>query len=585
MPHLLLPAADGRWLRLQRPERQFQTLNLAEVRPMLREIETAVNDRNWWAAGFISYEAAPAFDPALTTRPPTAGFPLLWFGLFAPENVTPVALPPHDSGGYQMGAWQATVDEAAYRAAIAAIKEHIAQGQTYQVNYTFRQRADFRGEPSALFLDLYRAQQSPHAAYIELDDWAICSASPELFFTLDGRNLTCRPMKGTAARGLTLADDDKQADWLRHSEKNRAENVMIVDMIRNDLGRVAELGSVRVPHLFTAERYPTLWQMTSTVTAVSPAPWSDIMTALFPCASITGAPKARTMRLIANLETTPRGVYCGAIGYLAPGRQSRFNVAIRTVTVDRRRNQAEYGVGSGIVWDSLAEDEYAECRLKARLIAKPQPPFELLETLRWQPGAGYFLLDYHLRRLGEAAVYFNIPLDTGEIGTHLHQAVAQTNEPAKVRLLVSQSGQIGTEVGPTPAAPWRTVNLAAQPIDRGNPFLYHKTTRRDLYAEARNGRANCDDTLLWNESEELTEATTANVVVQYQGKWLTPPISAGLLPGVMRQFLLDQGTIREAAIPLRWLPDCEQIVLINSLRGWQPVTLCDAESESDQVKK
>ena len=572
-PYLILQAEDGRWLKFHQPVQQFTTSNLADVLPLLRAVETAVNQQGLWAAGYLSYEAAPAFDSALVVRSPPTDLPLLWFGLFAPENVIPFDLPAAGDQNYQLGDWQPTVDESAYQAAIGAIKEQIARGETYQVNYTFRQHAPFQGDSFALFLDLYRAQQSAHAAYLDLGPWVICSASPELFFALDGRTVTTRPMKGTAARGLTLAEDEAQANWLHHSEKNRAENVMIVDMIRNDLGRVAELGSVAVPHLFAVERYPTLWQMTSTVTAQSDRSWTDLLTALFPCASITGAPKVRTMQIIAALETAPRGIYCGSIGYLAPNRRARFNVAIRTVTIDRRRDLAEYGVGGGIVWDSSAEGEFAECRLKAQLLTHSQPPFELLETVRWQPGDGYCLLDYHLRRLREAAVYFSIPLDLNRVQAELKRAVAHQKEPLKVRLLVKRTGDARAEIGPLPDRPLRTVGLAARPVDRSNPFLYHKTTYREPYDQARASCPDSDDVLLWNEQGELTESTIANLVVQYQGEWLTPPVSSGLLPGTMRQFLLDQGRIREAVIPRRWLPDCAQIVLVNSVRGWQPVSL------------
>ena len=572
-PYLILQAEDGRWLQFQQPVQQFTTSNLADVLPLLRAVETAVNQQGLWAAGFLSYEAAPAFDAALVVRPPQSDLPLLWYGLFAPETVTPIDLPAASDQDYRLGNWQPTVNETAYQAAFAAVKEHIARGETYQVNYTFRQHAPFQGDPFALFLDLYRAQQSAHAAYLDLGPWVICSASPELFFALDGQTVTTRPMKGTAARGLTVIEDEAQANWLHHSEKNRAENVMIVDMIRNDLGRVAALGSVVVPHLFAVERYPTLWQMTSTVTAKSDRSWTDLLTALFPCASITGAPKVRTMQIIAALETTPRGVYCGSIGYLAPNRRGRFNVAIRTVTIDRRRDLAEYGVGGGIVWDSSAEGEFAECRLKARLLTLARPPFELLETLRWQPDDGYCLLDYHLRRLRETAVYFNIPLDLNRIQTALDRAVANQKEPVKVRLLVNGAGDASVEISPLPDKPLRSVGLATQPVDRSNPFLYHKTTHRAPYDQARAGCPDVDDVLLWNEQGELTESTIANLVVQYQGEWLTPPMSSGLLPGTMRQYLLDQGRIREAVIPQHWLPDCAQVVLVNSVRGWQPVSL------------
>ncbi|MFC1976003.1 chorismate-binding protein [Chloroflexota bacterium] len=309
-------AATEQWLHFQSPRKVIEAMCIEEVMPQLRLVEQMVQQHGLYAAGFISYEAAPAFDTALQVRSPDS-FPLLWFGLYPRPEV--IELPPPAQNSSQPALeWTPSVSRPAYNQAIARIKEHIACGDTYQVNYTLRLRTPFFGDPWPFFLELVQAQQADYGAYVDAEQFAICSASPELFFRLDQDQLVTRPMKGTATRGLTLAEDEAQAQWLHHSEKNRAENVMIVDMIRNDIGRIATTGSVRVPRLFDVERYPTLWQMTTTVAATTAASLSGIMTALFPCASITGAPKPRTMQIIADLETMPRRVYTGCIGFVTP---------------------------------------------------------------------------------------------------------------------------------------------------------------------------------------------------------------------------------------------------------------------------
>jgi para-aminobenzoate synthetase/4-amino-4-deoxychorismate lyase len=567
---------DGSYLNFDRPEQIITTSNIEEVLPKLRQIESAVNDQGLYAAGFLAYEAAPAFDPALQTQPESiAPLPLLWFGLYEqPETIT---LPAPDTA-YSLGDWRPSVSPEAFEQAINQIREYIAAGETYQVNYTFRLQAAFQGDPLALFTDLVPAQRPNYAAYNETEDFAICSASPELFFTLDGDLLTSRPMKGTAARGTTQAGDRQQAEWLQHSEKNRAENVMIVDMIRNDIGRVAQTGTVNVPDLFTVERYPTLWQMTSTVTGRTTASLSDILAALFPCASITGAPKVRTMRLISQLETQPRGLYTGCIGYLAPGRQAQFNVAIRTVTVDKRRQEAVYGVGSGIVWDSVARDEYQECQVKARILTERRPPFSLLETMLWTPEGGIFLLAEHLQRLADSAAYFDYPLDLEQLRQKLAETTAGLPpQPHKLRLLLDDQGRLTLEtmlqLPPDPQKPFR-IALPLESIQSDNIFLYHKTTHRRVYEQARLSRPDCDDVLLWNERGEITETTIANVLVRLDGRWLTPPITSGLLPGTHRAHLLAQGAIQEQIITLDDLPRMEEIHLINSVRErWKVSTI------------
>jgi len=573
-------AENKQWFRFSAPCEVIAAFHIDEVVPKLKQIETAVNEQGFYAVGFISYEASPAFDAALRTHPPD-DFPLLWFGLYPePEKINLPSLPekivqlPEN--------WTPSVSKTAYNQAIDRIKTHIARGDTYQVNYTFRLNAPFSGDTWQLFLELMAVQQTKYAAYIDTGRFVICSASPELFFHLKGHELTLRPMKGTASRAMTLSEDKKQACFLHYSEKNRAENVMIVDMIRNDAGRIATTGSVHVSKLFEVEKYPTLWQMTSTVKAHSYSDLCDIMTALFPCASITGAPKNSTMNIIADLETKPRHVYTGCIGFIAPGRNARFNIAIRTVIVDKSEQSAEYGVGGGIVWDSDTADEYEECRIKARVLSRKQPDFSLLETLLWEPDKGYFLLEYHLRRLRDSAEYFDFLLDAERVTETLEDMVFvfDKNKSYKVRLMLSKGGSISCQpqsIDPVlrqaqqimQAQQPTLLRLSPTPVHSDDPFLYHKTTYRRVYETARENCPDCDDVILYNERGEVTETTVANIVIRQGGKLITPPVSCGLLAGTFRSWLLDQGEITEQVIPLDSLARSEEIYVINSVRKWR----------------
>ena len=599
---LIRDPKQKRWLHFHHPVEILTTNRVEAVLPLLQELEAVQARQGLFAAGWLAYEAAPGLDPVLKVRPPEGAFPLVWFGLY-PEPDSLPALPrwqPADSGEMPFSAWQASITRPEYDAAIEKVKAHIACGDTYQVNYTFRLRADFQGntrDALATFAALARAQNAPYAAYVRTDRFTLCSASPELFFSLDGQILTSRPMKGTAARGLTLAEDLEQAEWLRHSEKNRAENLMIVDMVRNDIGRVARTGSVRVDDLFCVEKYPTVWQMVTGVSGETGAPLSEIFQALFPAASITGAPKVRTMEIITELETDPRQVYTGSIGFISPQRRALFNVAIRTVLVDRLESRAEYGTGGGITWDSVDTAEFEESQTKAKILSVRFPHFSLLESILWTTEEGYFLLDLHLKRLMDSAAYFSFPVELPAVRQQL--AALAPNPPApfpgkeggeeragstvqaayKVRLLVDERGGITCQAERLPASgegrPLRAC-LAHTPVDASNPFLYHKTTNRQVYEQARRAcpqseGVTFDETLLWNERGELTEFCTANLVVELDGALYTPPVSCGLLPGTYRAWLLGQGRVKERIIHLEELADCERILAINSVRGAREV--------------
>jgi para-aminobenzoate synthetase / 4-amino-4-deoxychorismate lyase len=573
------PSAPPSWLWFDDLVEVVQTSRPEEVLPQLDAVEQAV-ERGLGAAGFLSYEAASGLDDAFCTRPPS-GVPLLWFGLFrrATESKATLCEQP---APFHVNFWRPSITPEQYGEAIVRIKDYIARGHTYQVNHTFRLRSTFTGDPWSLFIRLCEAQRGQHGAYLDTGRHVICSASPELFFHLDGQTLSTRPMKGTSSRGLTVADDRRLRNELANSVKNRAENAMIVDMMRNDLGRIARRGSVRVDSAFDVEKYPTVFQMTSRVSAETSASLPGIMNAIFPPASITGAPKIRTMQIIRELEPDARGVYTGAIGYWLPGRQAQFSVAIRTVTIDRDAGIAEYGTGGGIVWDSDTAEEYSECQTKAAVLTVEAPQFELLETILYEPEEGYFLLDKHLERLADSAEYFDFSLDPPEIRQRLADlAVGFGDRAHRVRLRVGREGQISIDVTPSPpaaTAPWR-LRLASRPVDSGNVFLYHKTTGRAVHEAAFASRGDCDDVVLYNERGEATETTIANLVIEKEGRLVTPPVACGLLAGVFRRHLLETGQLVEAMVGLDDLRNAERLFAVNSVRKWVRAVMADATAE------
>lgn len=561
------------WLKFSRPRQVIVTGKMEDVRKGLREVERLVDEKGWTAAGFVSYDAAPAFDPALNVIP-SQGFPLLWFGLYDEVQELQNSDVFQDFGILSPTTWHPDTEKEAYNTAIQNIKGHIAEGRTYQVNYTMRLSADFHDDPLRLFAHLAHSQNN-YAAFLDIGDWAICSASHELFFDLDGEDITGRPMKGTAVRGRTNEEDKNISNWLRASIKNRAENVMIVDMIRNDIGRIAKIGSVHVPELFTIEKYPTLFQMTSTVKAKIHASVTEIFSALFPCASITGAPKVSTMEIIADLEISSRKIYCGSIGYIAPNRKARFNVAIRTALVDKQENKAEYGVGGGIVWDSTPADEYDEALLKARVLTDPpQKEFCLFETLLWTPEDGYYLLDRHVARILDSAEYFSFAAeDPGKkIRQFLIGLSSGLDAPQRVKVFLNSKGEVSGEAGDfQPSDKIFKVCLAGGPVNSNDRFLFHKTTNREPYE--RVAVAGFDDVLLFNEKGELTEFTIGNLVVQMAGNLFTPPVECGLLGGTFRAELIARGEVKERVLRVQDLAGCEAVFLVNSLRKWVRVLL------------
>ena len=431
------------------------------------------------------------------------------------------------------------------------------------MNYTFPLTTQFAGDEFSYYRDLHIAQGSQYSAFLDLGKHKILSLSPELFFTRNGDRVRTRPMKGTVRRGRWMAEDMELASWLANSEKDKAENVMIVDLLRNDLGRVSIPGSVSVTSLYDLERFETVWQMTSTVESrLRPGTsFVELMRALFPCGSITGAPKIRTMEIINQLETQPRGIYTGTIGFLRPGGDCIFNVAIRTVVIDVQTNQATLGVGGGVTIDSTAEREYEECLVKATFLYSQPEEFQLFESILLKDGK-YFLLEEHLERLKGSAEYFGF---VTRIDADLDRIAADHQHGSfKVRLTLWKDGRIETQIMPIKATDEvKRVRLATEPVDSSDRFLFHKTTRR------RSG----DDVIYWNERGEVTESSIANVVVSIDGELFTPPIESGLLAGVFRNQLLAEGKIKERAISVKELQSTRDFFLINSVRKWMRASL------------
>jgi len=562
---------SGKWLHFNSIKRVLQCDSAAEVEALLLEVEALVA-RGWYAAGFVCYEAAEAF-MNLKTDPHTAELPLVWFALS--ENVEKLE---HIDicREWQKLPWRPDCSYVKYRSDLEQIKDAIARGETYQVNYTYaldaRVESDFN--PWEFFCYLNHRQRGRYAAYIDTGSHTICSASPELFYSVDANRIVTRPMKGTIPRGETAAEDARLAEQLQRSEKNRAENLMIVDMLRNDISHLAETGSVATDKLFNLERYPNVWQMTSTVTATQRRKinLADQFRALFPCASITGAPKRKTMECISRLESHPRGVYTGAIGFLLSEGRRQFSVAIRTAVYARNNRQLHYGVGGGIVWDSECEDEWCESRSKGSVLPG-MGDFSLLETLLWQPDSGFRNLKYHLQRLSASADVFGIPVDIHRIRQQMIDTVAAQpqSRSLRVRCVLDSLGHLTCECVPYVRQPLtRPVHLvlAHKPVYSDDMWLRHKTDQRQIYTDLLEAcDADVDDVLMYNERGEITETSIANVVLHKEGRWLTPPLACGLLPGTLRQRLLEEGRISEGLLTLDDLTRGE-IYLINSLRGW-----------------
>lgn len=514
------------------------------------------------AAGFLSYEAGLALEDRLAPLriPPTEDSPpLLWFGLFERSEAVDVESLLPDGRGAWAGAARPLISRAEYETALSAVKTHIEAGDIYQANLTFAASVSTAGHPLALYAALRRQARAGHGGIVFTGAHWILSLSPELFFTLEAGRVTARPMKGTAPRDadpILFAADPKQ----------RAENLMIVDLLRNDLSRVASTGSVEVPALFAVETYPTLLQMTSTVTAtledgLGPV---DLLAAIFPCGSITGAPKIRAMEIIAGLESAPRGPYCGAIGRLAPDGDAAFNVAIRTLVLKAGERMARLGLGSAIVADSDSGDEWRECLAKGKFVATARS-FDLIETMRFDPVDGVADLDRHLARMKASAEALDFRFDRHEARNDLQAATFRAG-PSRIRLALSRRGCMAIELTPLPDPPEEpvAVALAALPVDAGDFRLRHKTSDRAFYDEAR-AASGAFEILFTDPGGFLTEGSFTSLFVERDGMLLTPPLARGVLPGILRGRLIDEGRTKEADLRAEDLAD--GFLIGNALRG------------------
>lgn len=541
-----------------------------EVLGCLNKVEEAVQ-KGYYAAGFLTYESAKAFDPSFKVKE-NYEMPLLWFGIFT----EPLNEQIKSENDFALMEWRPSISVEQYNHAIKQIKQNIMQGNTYQTNYTIRLHSTFQGDSIAYYERLKKAQDANYCAYIDIGDFKVLSVSPELFFHVKDRNITTRPMKGTMKRGTTLKEDKEKMKELYHSEKNRAENVMIVDLLRNDIGMIAQSGSVQVEQLFHVETYPTVHQMTSTITGTlrENTKITDIFKSLFPCGSITGAPKIKTMEIIEQLENEPREVYCGAIGYITPENEAIFNVPIRTVVINEKTKQATYGVGGGVTWDSDAQDEYYEIVAKAKVLEEKRPPFHLLESILLSNGQ-YFLLDKHLKRLENSSKYFKYKVNVNEIKKSLKQyAKDYPNGDYKIRLLLQKDGNFSIEGHKISKIQGSLkVTLADEPVTSSDVFLYHKTTNREVYTKFQKRFSDVFDVLLWNERRELTEFTNGNIVLEMDNKLVTPKVECGLLAGTYRDSLLEEGKIEEKIVTVDDLEKCQNIWFINSVRKWIKVEL------------
>ncbi len=581
-----LPGPDGdrSWHWFTDPVASVIAWETDEVVPALRRIEQAAAE-GLWAVGFVSYDAGPAFDQAVAAHR-RQDTPLVAFGLFETAKPDDALANQTQGGVFEVGPWRPTVDRGSFESSVRLVKERIAAGDTYQVNMTLRLEASFAGDPLGLFRSLARSQRADHLVFLDLGSHALCSASPELFFRSTpladgGRRLVSKPMKGTRRRSSDPNVDRRLADELVASAKDRAENTMIVDMMRNDFGRVARVGTVDVPVLHAVEHYPTVHQMVSTVVADTDASLTEVFLASFPPSSITGAPKVSTSRIITELEADGRGTYCGAAGIIAPDGTAEFNVAIRSVWVDIDRGTALYGTGGGIVWDSDPTDEWFETRTKTRVVESAPAPFDLFETMLYTPNDGIALLDRHLDRLAASAERFGFDIDPTGLRRRLD--AIEDRSAQRVRIVVGPDGEIHittTPINPTLGDPWIVpvdqLPSGDPPVQSTDLFLRHKTTHRVVYDAARRRHPDAPDVILWNERGEVTETTIGNVVLELDGQLVTPPVASGLLPGTFRAELLEHDKIVEQVITLDDLERATEVFMINSVRGWVPLTIVDS---------
>ncbi len=584
--------------RFQNPRELIVAREISEIQPAFDRLRQCLRD-GYYVAGWISYETGLSLEGRLEGLCKSRyKVPFVSFGVYKDilkirsEDSETHWLEKSCAGDYAIENARLNISRNDYGMAVDKIHEFLKAGDIYQVNFTLKSLFDFTGRPESYFAAMRKAQRVQYGAFIQSDELSVLSLSPELFFRKRGRKIQARPMKGTCPRGRTVEEDRKNADFMRNDEKNRAENLMIVDLLRNDLARISTAASVRVKSLYDVEKYRTLFQMTSSIEAEVAADIDaiDLFRALFPCGSVTGAPKIRAMEIISELENEPRGIYTGAIGYMSPDGDCCFSVPIRTITISAD-GQGEMGIGSAIVADSRATAEYDECLLKAQFATGNFNDFELIETLRWSDEndvshgvkSGYHLLDRHMARLKSSAEYFDFSCDEQAILNDLqcHAGWLDGNRTWKIRLLLSQSGEISITSTPyEPEDKIRPVTLSRKTVDSRNPMIFHKTTDREFYdgeLASHQEKYGSYDVLFVNERGELTEGSFNNIFLKVAGILYTPCLTSGLLNGILRQSMLHDPQVRLVEKPLTIddLQQAEKIYMGNSLRGLVEVTYMD----------
>ena len=536
--------------------------------------------RDHYLAGYFSYELGYFFErPSFSARQKFS-YPLIHLAVF--KKPAPFS---RKSGFLGSGKQPFNVHrprfnyhEAEYIKKVRRIKEYIREGATYQVNFTGKYHFDFSGSAFSLYEELKKRQQVSYAAFCRMGNETIISLSPELFFRREGEKIYSRPMKGTIKRGKTPREDRENILRLEKGYKDRAENLMIVDLMRNDLGRICRTGSVKTSRLFCIEKYNTLFQMTSTVRGVlkKDISYFDIFKNMFPGGSVTGAPKIRTMQIIGELEKEKRDVYCGALGIIFPGKRAVFNMPIRTLSIVK--NKGEMGVGSGIVIDSDPGQEFRECLLKARFLTEGHSDFQLIETMLWDKK--FTFLNAHLRRLRDSAGYFDFTFDLPGIIKKLKQSEKELKQGVKyrVRLLLDREGRskVGHYRIPADAGQKkRFIALSKYKVSADNLFLYHKTTNRALYDEQHKlySKRGYFDVIFLNTKNEVAEGAISNIIIQKNNRLYTPPVASGLLPGIFRQHLLNIGKASEKKLTMDDLRKADMLFVCNSVRGMVEVKL------------
>lgn len=567
------------------PVKIISSYNPRDVKKNLFEVEGWIS-KGYYAAGFMSYEAGFSFEDDLTGLKTDSRFPLLWFGIYKNPRVFTCRdriIFKHDrKQAYSIKNLRPNITKNKYTRNIKKIKRFIRKGDTYQVNYTFKYKFDFSGSVYGFYEDMKAKQSVSYSAFIKTPEFSILSLSPELFFRKIDTRIEVRPMKGTFDRGRDLEEDEYNIKLLESSTKNRSENVMIVDLLRNDLGRISRTGTVRTEKLFKVERYETLLQMISIVKArlKKNITLYDLFKAIFPSGSVTGAPKISTMKIIDSLENDNRRIYTGGIGFFSPGGGAVFNVAIRTAVIDNRTKKGEMGIGSGIVYDSDPEKEFEECKLKAKFINGKEKTFKLIETMLWKQNMGYFLLGLHLERMASSAEYFGFSCDAKAIVRKLKDLEKDfiDSHDYKVRLLLDSSGALSvsfTKIKKKPQA--ARVRFSARKTNSGDIFLYHKTTNRHLYDEEYKKWHDKGyfDIIFTNERGEVTEGSITNIIIKKGRTYYTPPVRSGLLNGVFRRYILEAKKLPlvEKVLYKKDVQKADEIYMLNSVRGMVEVKL------------